>query len=155
MKELNEEEKAKIKEIGERMKHTIISFDIKFPIEVTAVKVYGVRHGWKSESIGSWVSVRPCVDNEGGKTFLGVYLGDLQRSPMYAWLDDTHEFEIYPDTNPAMWVPELKRIVWGMESWWGVIDSADDLRKITDADIQNIWYVRALKELSDKESKAV
>jgi hypothetical protein len=49
--------------------------------------------------------------------------------------------------NPAIWVPDLKRIVFGMESWWGVIDNPDDLKQITDADIQNVWYVKALQGL--------
>ena len=49
--------------------------------------------------------------------------------------------------NPAIWVPDLKKIVFGMESWWGVLRSRTISKQITDADIQNVWYVKALQAL--------
>lgn len=50
--------------------------------------------------------------------------------------------------NPAIWVPELEKVVWGDSSWWGPIEKKEDAeRLITDADIQNVWYVKALKRL--------
>lgn len=52
-------------------------------------------------------------------------------------------------TNPAIWVPDQNRIVWGMGSWWGIIEKEEDLKKITNQDIENVWYVKALKALAD------
>jgi len=53
--------------------------------------------------------------------------------------------------NPAMWVPDLNRVVMGWESWWGEIKSEEDLRQISDADIENVWYVKAIKALTEKK----
>lgn len=46
-------------------------------------------------------------------------------------------------------VPELKRIVYGYESWWREIESADDFAGISDEDIENTWYVGLLKKLKE------
>ncbi len=53
--------------------------------------------------------------------------------------------------NPAIFVFDLKKVIYGYESWWGEIKSEEDFRKITDLDINNLWYVKALKELLKKE----
>lgn len=52
--------------------------------------------------------------------------------------------------NPAFYVPSLKRVVFGCESWWGHIDGPDALKQITDEVIDGVWYVQALKSLSEK-----
>ena len=41
-------------------------------------------------------------------------------------------------------VPELKKIIYGCESWWHEISSADDFSGISDEDINNTWYVKLL-----------
>jgi len=66
---------------------------------------------------------------------------------------ETKKLEISPFSNPAIFLPEFNEIVWGIESWWGVIEKEDDLRQITDKDIQNIWYVKALKAVQEKKDK--
>ena len=47
--------------------------------------------------------------------------------------------------SPAIWVPDLKRLIFGRGSWWRVLKTPEDLRQITDADIDNVWYVQALR----------
>ena len=49
--------------------------------------------------------------------------------------------------NPVIFIPDLMRVVLGIESWWVVIKKPKDLKKITDADIQNVWYAKALKSM--------
>ena len=58
-------------------------------------------------------------------------------------------------TNPAIFVPELKKIIYGCESWWGTINNQDDLSdlNISDDDIQNTWYVKLLHEMYNTENK--
>jgi hypothetical protein len=119
--------------------------DIQFPIEVSEIAMT-TSHGRHLEQVGKWVSIRPCDTN---KTYLGVYLGDLNAGPQVSWHAKTKILSVHPYKNPAIYVPDLKRVVWGMESWWGVIDKPEDLKKITDADIQNVWYVKALIELGE------
>jgi hypothetical protein len=98
---------------------------------------------------GDWVSVRPCDDEHKNKTFLGVYLGDLPIDLTVLANKRTHKIQIGPHGNPAMYVPDLKKIIFGCGSWWGKIESPEDLKQITDADISNIWYVKCLKEMSE------
>lgn len=133
--------------LAEFMANNKVEGEIVFPIEVSAIEKKGRVP--RAEQIGSWCSIRPVSDT---KTYLGVYLGDLQCDSNYSWSVKTHVLTVMPHSNPAIYVPDLKRVVWGYESWWGIIDSEEKLRQITDADIQNVWYVRALKEMAEKES---
>ena len=54
-------------------------------------------------------------------------------------------------TNPAMFVPELKKIIWGCGSWWSKIKSEGDLKQITDEDIKNTWYVKLVSQLAEND----
>jgi len=91
------------------------------------------------------VSIRPCGEEYGGKTYFGYLLGDMAHS--FSTKQDPEdgklaiEFSFY---NPAMYVPELGEVIYGMGSWWGVIKNEADLKRITDNDISNVWYVKAL-----------
>jgi hypothetical protein len=106
---------------------------------------------------GDWVKVRPCDDEYKCKTYLGIMLGDMTislQASAYPNVDGGDVLEILPHKNSAMYVPDLKKIVWGCGSWWGKINSPDDLREISDADINNIWYVKCLKELGERKDAA-
>jgi hypothetical protein len=97
---------------------------------------------------GAWVAVRPVKDNPENKTYLGVMLGDYQ-PPSVRFDRESGMLIIGKGVgNPAMWVPDLKRVVMGWGSWWRKMESETDLRQISDADIENVWYVRALKDLA-------
>lgn len=96
--------------------------------------------------MGDFVKVRPCVED---KTFLGVYLGDAAIGLSLSFKDDDTLVVDRGTRNPAIYVPDLKRIVYGMESWWGRIASPDDLKEISDEDISNVWYVQALKAFTE------
>lgn len=104
---------------------------------------------------GEFVSVRPCGERYEGKTFLGMYLcsaptGFLSRQEGEKIIIHMNEY-----TNPAIYVPELDEIIWGYGSWWGKIKSEDDLRQITDEDIENVWYVKALKQMEEQSNQTV
>lgn len=125
----------------------------QFPIEV-----HGIT--WSDEPMlmpalfaqgVTWVAVRPVSskDSDGKRTLLGFLLGDLARGASARFDRESGVISIAPSMhNPAIWVPDLGRIVMGCESWWGAIKDPEDLRKITDADINDAWYVRALRDLS-------
>ena len=95
-----------------------------------------------------WVAVRPCDKELLGKTFLGVLLGDMALSTSVSLEGDGTLMVRRSMYNPAMYVPDLNRVVFGCGSWWAAINSPEGLHQITDADIQDVWYVKALKELS-------
>lgn len=88
------------------------------------------------------VAVRPADSKE---TYFGIYVGDLATGASGSFHATSGVLTLkLGHHNPAILVPALGRIVFGYESWWGVIKSEDDLKKITDQDIQNVWYVKAL-----------
>ena len=62
---------------------------------------------------------------------------------------ESKELNVSFVSNPGIFVFDLSKIIYGMESYWGIIDSEDDLKKITESDINDIWYVKALKELTN------
>lgn len=98
-----------------------------------------------------FVSIRPCAEEYNKKTYLGVLIGDVATS--VSGKISNKELIVSPSMmNPAIYIPETNSIVYGFASWWGKIKSPDQLREITTNDINNVWYVAALKELQ-KEQK--
>lgn len=123
----------------------------RFPLIVTKLQ-WGndeliQRSLWKPSV--KWVAVRPCDDECQGKTYLGIALGDMALG-MYANIEADGTLKVNRGHyNPAMYVPDLHRVVFGCGSWWRAIKTPEDLRQISDADIDNVWYVRALRELTE------
>lgn len=104
---------------------------------------------------GSYVAVRPVREEYGGKTFLGILLGDIQMRLSMRREGDTLMLDRAGMGNPCIFVPDLDQLVYGMESWWGILKSPEDLKQITDADIDSVWYVQALKALGEGEEVSV
>jgi hypothetical protein len=128
-------------------KDLVFSDEVKFPLTLDAIQP--ARAPRVREGVGRWCMVRPVKDT---KTYLGVYLGDLPLSMDFYVRTSTKTLILNHHTNPALFVPDLKRVVWGVESWWGFMDRPEQLRQISDADIQNVWYVRALKDLAEQKA---
>ena len=76
-----------------------------------------------------------------------MYLGELPISTHISHNSDTKELNVSFSNNPAIFVFELNTIIYGCESFWGIIESEDDLKEITDDDIDNVWYIKALKSI--------
>lgn len=122
---------------------------IEYPIEVSKINFANVKA--QNAKSGILVRIRPCEDKYEGKTYLGLYLGDLATRATAEHSPKTKELNINFVTNPAIFVFDLKKIIFGYESWWGIIESEEELKKITDQDIDNIWYVKALNALNQAE----
>jgi hypothetical protein len=105
-----------------------------------------VKPGTMGEQQGELVMIRPCDPTLNGKTYLGFYLGDLPIGTGLR-LEKNNTLKVTFHHNPAIFVPQLGRIVYGCESWWGPIRSEDDLKQITDADINDVWYVKLSRNL--------
>lgn len=120
------------------------SMFIEYPIQVTKINQEPIdyKDGLYANKIGKPVKVR--VQD---KTYLGLFLGELPEAVHISHNGTTGELNIQHRMNPAMFVPELNRIVFGCESWWSVIESAEDFKEITDADINNVWYVQMAKAM--------
>jgi hypothetical protein len=103
-------------------------------------------------SKGNLVSVRPCGEEYGNKTYLGFLIGDLALGSSFELTDDNKIQCNWSGYNPAIFVPELGEIIMGCASWWSNIQSEEDFKKITDGDIDNVWYVQLLQKMNG-ESK--
>lgn len=132
--------------------------DIQFPITVQALAFEGdevyrptLLFGGKC---GDFVSVRPVGDKYQKKTFLGILIGEVALSMGVRWHEKAGKLEVARyGHNPMIFIPELNEVVWGCGSWWGKIQSEEQLRQITDNDIENVWYVRAMKALAEREKE--
>ena len=98
--------------------------------------------------VGDLVKIKPCGEWAENKTFLGFFIGDVPTSTGIKREDDKLKCFL-TFNNPAIFIPEVKRIVFGMESWWSKINNIEELKEITDEDINNTWYVQLLKEMNE------
>lgn len=111
------------------------------------------REGMFSEA-GQFVAIRPCAEEYGGKTYLGLYLGDIAIGGGLRYEKEEKTVRVERGHyNPAIFIFDTKTVVLGIESWWGVITKEDQLKSITDLDIENVWYVKALKQLQEKQEQ--
>lgn len=117
---------------------------IEYPITVSKINQKFWEY-WKDKDCGQLVKIRPCGKEYGNKTYLGFLLGDLPFMLYITHNPETLELSCSTTGNPAIFVPELGKIIFGMESWWGRIKSEEELKDITDDDIENVWYAKMLK----------
>jgi len=124
---------------------------VPYPITINRI----VAHDeWNSlYDPGQLVSVRPCGEEYEGKTYLGILLGELPTRTSFG-IDDDGVLSVRSKTNPAMYVFELKKIIFGYESFWGRIESPEQLRHITNEDIQGQWYVQLLNSIAKEDETA-
>ena len=91
------------------------------------------------------VSVRPASDNPDGKSYIGFLIGSVATGTKLSVTDDEVIIENVGH-SPAMYIPELGKLVYGYESWWSTIESEDQFREITDGDINDQWYVKLFRD---------
>lgn len=124
--------------------------EFEYPMEITGIKNEELSSVNCSKT-GSLVQIRPVDDEYEDKTFLGIYLGDMPVEAIVGLHTKNNVLSIFNTGNPAIFVPELKKIIFGYESWWGYIETVEELDSITDEDIQNVWYVKMLREQLKKD----
>ena len=120
---------------------------IEYPITVAKINIDSDTYDMHANRVGEFVKIRPCGKEYENKTFLGILIGDMPIQPHASYNSTTQELSVSMISNPAIFVPDLKKVIFGCESWWGKISSKDDLSEltITDDDINETWYVKALK----------
>ena len=127
---------------------------IEFPLTINEIETDKISYddSWHAK-VGQLVAVRPCGDEYEKKTYIGFYLGDLPLAITHSFNEKTGILKAGTFDNPAMFVPELGKIIWGCGSWWHVIKNEEELREISDDDISNVWYVKLAKKLSESTEK--
>jgi len=122
---------------------------IQYPLEISAIDSTMETSRYKTAYTGKFVAVRPCAEKYENKTFLGIMIGELPWFLQVSHVPETKVLSVLPAHNPAMLVFDTNEIIFGAESWWSVIKSEEDLQAITDADIDNVFYVKALKYIAE------
>jgi hypothetical protein len=150
-----------IKELEEFMKQKAEARQIKYPLEISGID-FDVKIGVSSKSFfgslgsekgpGTFVSIRSCKEAHGDKTRLGLLIGYVPIHTSAEFSKETKRLKfILSGDNPAIFVFDLNEVVLGCESYWGAIESEKELREITNNDIENVWYIKALKQLSERK----
>lgn len=121
---------------------------IQYPIQV---KNIDVKQPYLWGTPGTPVAVRLAGDND-SKTYLGLSLGEIPWITSCSYNREKEELNIMTASNPAIYVFALNRIVYGAESWWRRLTSPDDLKDITDDDINSVWYMQLLRERFAKDA---
>lgn len=98
---------------------------------------------------GALVAIRPVAQEYGNKTYLGFYIGDMPLSSVIGISKEAIQLS-WSQYNPAIFVPELGKVIYGCESWWGEIKDENDFKKITDETISDQWYVKMYRKLNEK-----
>jgi hypothetical protein len=131
-----------------------VPFFIEYPITVKDIENPELRKEGRlyAKQIGKLVKIRPCAEEYNGKTYLGLFLGVLPIEPTARYNSETQVLKLELVDNPAIWVLELNKIIYGYESFWGIIDDPSEIKEITTDQIANLPYMRALKELTNRET---
>lgn len=130
---------------------------MKFPIKVKSINFSEDEKFTEKNKFGSgcgtMVAVRPCGEKYQGKTYLGILLGELALSTYVNFNRETGELNINPAMyNPMIFIPSANSVVFGVGSYWHKIENEYQLNDITDVDIENVWYVKAMKQLLKEEA---
>lgn len=125
---------------------------IEYPITVNGIKTEPFDYSYHlSGEVGSLCKIRPCGKEYEDKTYLGLYLGELPWFISSSYKEETGILTTKAASNPAILVFDLKKIIFGCESWWQIIKDKSELSDITDEDIDNVWYMQLLKAMKNNE----
>lgn len=125
---------------------------IEYPITVSGIDMKPMEIHFE-RNIGRLVSVKPCGEEYNDKTYLGLHLGDHPLWNSVSRNEKTGMLTIAPVTNPLIYIFETKTLVYGAESWWSRIETPEQLKEITEDDINKQWYVQLVKYLARDTKK--
>lgn len=95
---------------------------------------------------GEYVALRLVKEDE-PKTYFGIILGDIYAGVGVDHVPDSGKAELKGMIgNPAIFVPSLKQIIYGVECWWRLIVSEEQLSTITDGDLDK-WADKAREQI--------
>lgn len=122
---------------------------LRFPLEVDDILFENPKLDKPlGHEIGELVAVRPCDPDFGNKTYLGILAGEIPVQIGLQYAESEKELRVYQMwSNPLIIIPSANAAVYGYESWWRPIESADDLSDITDEQIMSQPYMAALAKL--------
>lgn len=122
---------------------------IEYPLTISGIENSKIDTSGLGHECGCLCEIRPCGEEYEEKSYIGIYLGDLPIGIHTSFDRSTGILSNSTMNNPAIFVPELKKIIYGCESWWREISSIEDFSGISQEDIQNTWYVKLLNTYRD------
>lgn len=118
---------------------------IEYPIEVTSIELAEGFDLYK-KSIGRIVRIKPCFEETEEKEYLGIFLGELFSCNAVSYKRQEKHLTVTPVLNPAIYVPELKQIVYGYESWWSFIENKDEISLISRDESLKQFFINIFEE---------
>lgn len=120
---------------------------IEYPLTINGIENKEIDTIGLGHECGCLCEVKPCGKEYQGKSYIGICLGELPIAIHTTFNKKTGILKNQTMNNPAIFVPELKKIIYGCESWWREIESLEDFKGISEKDIENTWYVKLLKKM--------
>lgn len=117
---------------------------MEFPLTIDDIELVPFK-SLDTHHIGTPVRIKPCTKEETDKTYLGIYLGELPIQNLASYTEEDKKLRIQAMMNPAIYVFELKKIIYGCESYWSFIKDPHDFEEITPEMINGQWYIELLK----------
>lgn len=98
-----------------------------YPMVLSEIETKNIdyKNNYYNSDLGKLVKIRPCAKEYENKTYLGLSLGELPTSISSSYNPKTHILTNSTSHNPAIFVFELNKIIFGYESWWGVIKNEE------------------------------
>lgn len=118
---------------------------IEYPIEVASIELAEGFDLYK-KSIGRIVRIKPCFEETEEKEYLGIFLGELFSCNAVSYKRKEKHLTVTPVLNPAIYVPELKQIVYGYESWWSFIENKDEISLISRDESLKQFFIHIFEE---------
>ena len=144
-------EDKKVKVVNFEICEKCERFDSKFieyPLTINGIENEKMDFTGLGHVCGEICEIKPCGEEYNGKSYVGIYLGDLPIAIHTSYSRESGILNNRTMNNPAIYVPELKKIIYGCESWWRTIKSIEDFKGISTEDIENTWYVKLLHALN-------
>lgn len=146
-------EDDKVRIVSEEQCEQCERFDSKFieyPLMIKGIDNAKIDTSGLGHKCGTLCEISPCSDEYRGKSFVGIYLGDLPIAISTTFDRKTGILENRTVNNAAIFVPALKKIIYGCESWWRKIKSLEDFKGISEDDIANTWYIKLLQSFGEE-----
>lgn len=118
---------------------------IEYPLTIQGIENQKIDCRGLGHRCGCLCEAKPSGKEYEGKSYIGFYLGDLPIAITSSYDEETGILTNSTMNNPAIFVPELKKIIYGCESWWREIRSVEDFKGISEEEIENVWYVQMIK----------
>ena len=95
---------------------------IEYPITVNKINLNKAFNLY-NEKVGARVKVKICENEYKDKEFDGILLGEIPVQNQVSYNETDGILTVTPVSNPAIYIEKLKRVVYGFESWWHIVEN--------------------------------